>query len=148
MFYYFIFFVFTCVAVSSDLRTREIPNLITLGGSVVGIVLSFVLFGQTAIVLSLFAVLISLLVSVFAFKWELVGGGDAKLLIMFASFLWYPNFIHSLIHIAIAGGVVSLILTLKESWFTKKSLELSLKTVYIPYSLAFFFGLISFYLFR
>lgn len=148
MLYYFIFFVLTCAAVVFDLRTREIPNFLTLSGSVCGMVLSLFFFGQTALMLSLFAVLISLLVSIFAFKWELVGGGDAKLLIMFASFLWYPHFIHSLIYIAIAGGVVSIIYTVKESWFTKKSIELSLKTVHIPYSLAFFFGLLLFYFFK
>lgn len=119
------------VAVVYDFVYKRIPNWLTFGGVVIGLVLASVSGGLT-----LPDSLLGLLVA-FAIGWSfwaagMVGGGDHKLLLVVGTFVGYPLILPVLLGIALAGGAQAVlwIIIKRQSW----------RGVPIPYSLAITVG--------
>ena len=95
------------VAVVLDLRSRRIPNRLTLPLLVAGLVWAGVTAGVTGLLLALLAaVLVSL---PFVLMWLLggAGAGDAKLLAAVAAWLGLADGFVALLGVALAGGVLA-----------------------------------------
>jgi prepilin peptidase CpaA len=96
-----------CAALS-DLRTRRIPNALTVGAFALALVLRSFL-GAEALVGGLLGAGLALVVVLPLFAMRGVGGGDAKLLVMVGAFLGPGEFVPALLASALVGGAMSLI---------------------------------------
>jgi prepilin peptidase CpaA len=96
------------VAALSDLRSRRIPNVLTMGALMVALALRSAA-GPDALVAGLLGAGLALAVMLPLFAMNGVGGGDAKLLIMVGAFLGPAAFVVALLATAIVGGVMSLV---------------------------------------
>lgn len=98
--------VTTCaVAALTDLRSRRIPNLLTLAG--LGAALVFrAMSGLDPLLSGLYAVSIAFVLAFILFALGAFGGGDGKLLIATAAFLGLENLAWGLAFMALFGGIL------------------------------------------
>ncbi len=91
----------------TDLRSRRIPNWITVPGMLVGSVLNAV-HGVAGLTGALLGVATAFLVALPFFATGVLGGGDAKLLMAVGAFFGPVQFLWAALAIAVAGGVLAL----------------------------------------
>ena len=103
------FAVILVLSAASDLRTRRIPNVLTVAGAVAAPVLWGLLEGPTAAMTSMLGGGLALAVGVPLFALGALGGGDAKLLIVTGAFLGPTRLVIALIATGIAGAVLALV---------------------------------------
>ncbi|OGW84839.1 MAG: hypothetical protein A2987_07025 [Omnitrophica bacterium RIFCSPLOWO2_01_FULL_45_10] len=129
---FFAYSVLTCgliVATFVDFEVQEIPDQITLGGILIGLVLSFIfpsIFGREAarwhglIYSAIGAVVGGLSIYIIgffgelAFKREAMGGGDVKLMAAIGAFLGWKLVIMTFFIAPVFGSMVGLFLKMKE----------------------------------
>jgi prepilin peptidase CpaA len=98
------------VAVWTDVRSRRIPNGLTLCALAAALVLR-VAFGAAALADGLLGAGLALMLVLPLFALGGLGGGDAKLLVAVGAFLGPKGFVVALLATAIVGGVMSLVWT-------------------------------------
>ena len=91
----------------TDLRSRRIPNRLTLGILVSGLGLR-ALDGLGPLAEGLLGAGLGLAIAVVLFGLGAVGGGDGKLLIGVGAFLGHERFVGALLLIAVLGGLLGL----------------------------------------
>ena len=91
-----------------DLRTRRIPNLLSLSGVVVAFALRAA-GGADSIAAGALGLLIAVIVAVPLFAAGGLGGGDVKLLGAVGAFLGPAQLVIALLVTAVAGGVIALL---------------------------------------
>ncbi len=99
------------VAVLTDLRSRRIPNALTMALALAGLALHATQ-GWAALGLTIATLAGALAVGSVAFGWGWLGGGDVKLLAAGAATLGFPDAIPFVIYTALAGGVIAFALAL------------------------------------
>jgi prepilin peptidase CpaA len=92
----------------SDVRSRRIPNALTVTGLVVALVLRL-LMGPGAAIDGLLGILLAFLVVLPFFVLGVMGGGDTKLFMMIGAFMGPRNFLWAAVLIAIIGGMLALV---------------------------------------
>lgn len=90
-----------------DLRTRRIPNALTVSGLLLALALRSS-FGPGAVVDGLQSAGIALLVVLPFFMLGALGGGDLKLLVAVGAFMQPTQFVLALLATAIVGGVLAI----------------------------------------
>jgi prepilin peptidase CpaA len=91
-----------------DLRTRRIPNSLTLGLLLAGLLLrSFEGFGSLGT--GLLGAGLGLALAVVLFGVGALGGGDGKLLIGVGAFLGHEEFVGALLLIGVLGGILGVV---------------------------------------
>lgn len=118
----------------TDLRSRKIPNWLTLGALPIGLIASGILGGWQGLFLSFAAMILALLIYFPLYLLRAMGAGDAKLMAAIASFLGPLMWIHLFIFASVLGGVVAVLFTLAKGQF-KNMLG---KSMNILRSLAYF----------
>lgn len=96
------------VAIWTDVRSRRIPNVLTLTGMVVGVALRSV-DGPSAALDGLLGAGLGLLVAIPFLALGALGGGDAKLLAAVGAFMGPARLVGALLAIAVIGGVIAII---------------------------------------
>lgn len=91
----------------SDLRTRRIPNSLTVSGLAAGMALA-VLAPGGSLAGSALAVAVAFAMGFLLFVGRVLGGGDVKLLIAVAALLGMERFAVALLLTALAGAVLAL----------------------------------------
>jgi prepilin peptidase CpaA len=91
-----------------DLRTRRIPNLLTLGAAGAGFAYHLWSGGAGALGLSVLGWLIGLLVFIVPFALGGLGGGDVKLVAALGAWIGPAEAIWLTVYTAIAGGVAAI----------------------------------------
>ncbi|MGI9549134.1 MAG: prepilin peptidase [Bdellovibrionales bacterium] len=145
------------IALVDDLRSRKIHNKLLLILLPIVLVAVFLLKGFVGLKLGLFAALLAMVLGVPLYSIRLIGGGDLKLLIVFALtvdiFALSYSFIYSLFW-ALILGVVKIILDKKIHYFlsnlllifTLKNKKIEKEALHtLPFSVAFLFGWLSYY---
>lgn len=156
------------IAMLWDLRTRKIPNIITLPIIFIGIIINFFNNGFTGIGNSLLGLVIGIMLLLLPFIMKGIGAGDVKLLGAIGALNGVGFVFNTFLYSAIAGGILAIIyafykgylrtLTTKLFSFiigfiTKTTNKETIKmmnerSLKFPYGIALFFGTITAYLVR
>lgn len=102
------FTVIMLLAAASDVRSRRIPNELTVFGMVLAPVLWAFFGGSAAAFTSVLGGGIALAVGMTLFALGAMGGGDAKLLAAMGAFVGSTRLLSALLATGIAGGVFAL----------------------------------------
>ena len=100
------------IAAFCDLRSRNIPNWLTLGGVVAGLAVHLYLSGWSGLQFSASGLGLAALVFLPMFMMRWLGGGDVKLMAGVGALTGATNLIVIFIFDAMLGGVVALIAVL------------------------------------
>jgi prepilin peptidase CpaA len=92
----------------SDIRSRRIPNLVTVTGLVAAIVLRG-LVGPGAAIEGVVGALLAFVVVLPFFVLGVMGGGDTKLFMMIGAFMGPRHFLWAAVLIAIIGGMMAVV---------------------------------------
>jgi prepilin peptidase CpaA len=95
-----------CAAAWSDVRSRRIPNRLTVAGLVAALFLR-VLLGVVPLQQGVLGAALALGISVVLFALGIIGGGDAKLLVAVGAFLGPAGFIGALAISCVVGAVMA-----------------------------------------
>lgn len=101
-----------CVSVWFDVRSRRIPNLLTVAGLGAALVLRGWL-GVSALVEGVEGAGVGLALALVPFALGMLGGGDVKLLAAVGGFMGPTRFIGAFLAIALVGGVLALLEALR-----------------------------------
>jgi prepilin peptidase CpaA len=96
------------VAAYTDLRTRQISNLLTGAMAVIALALS-IPDGITSVATAALVMLVAFLAGTFAFSLGWFGGGDVKLLAACCGFAKFPGAAELVLYTLMAGGAVALV---------------------------------------
>ncbi len=99
-------------AAVSDIRSRSIPNWLTLGGIVASLALNTYFSGLGGLKLAAVGLGVAAVIFLPLFALRFLGGGDVKLMAAIGGMAGYENLIAIFIIDAIFGGVVALILVI------------------------------------
>jgi prepilin peptidase CpaA len=124
------------VAAFTDIRRRQIDNwlngAIAMGAPVFWWASGLSLWPDVALQLGVALVAFALLAGLFALK--MMGGGDVKLLTALALWVRWDDFVQLLLVMAIAGGVLTVVMFF---WHTARRQK---ERLAIPYGVAIAFG--------
>jgi prepilin peptidase CpaA len=98
------------IAAATDLRKREIPNWLTFGAILAGLILHPVLSGWAGLRLSLVGFLIAALIFLPLFVLRFLGGGDVKLMGAIGAIAGQHNLLVIFILDALFAGIAAIIL--------------------------------------
>ncbi len=98
-------------ACATDVAWRRVPNVLTFGAALIGLVLHGALQGPHGLLLSAIGWGVGLLVFLPVFALRGLGGGDVKLMAAFGAFVGPRLVIWTALYGAIAGGVFAVALT-------------------------------------
>jgi prepilin peptidase CpaA len=139
--------VLAAAGLATDLRSRRIPNWLTLPGMAAGFILQAALFGAQGAVASLEGWLFGLAVLVLPFVKGGMGGGDVKLLAAIGSILGFHPMVYAALYTALAGGILAVWaawrngvwnVVLHGMWMPGMK-----SGVYVPYAVAIFAGTLA-----
>lgn len=121
------------IAGYTDLRTRRIPNALTLGGFVLALVLRALPGGEPLLPgvlggLAAFALAVPLVLM------GGLGGGDAKLLAAVGAFVGLPDLPVALLGTALAGGAMALVAVLRQGAFVETLHHCWRLVAWLPYA--------------
>ena len=106
--YLFLIFSLLLVAVVSDLRTREIPDGVTVGLLLIAIAAATFGWAELRWWMVLSGAVAGLLIGLLLFRFAHLGGGDAKLIIGLGASLGPVALLFVLFWMALAGGLLAL----------------------------------------
>ncbi len=102
-----------------DLRTRRIPNALTLGGAVGACVYALAFHGARGLTMSLAGWAAGLAIFLPFFLLRGLGAGDVKLMACLGAWLGPGLAVWSALYAALAGGVLALIVALASGYFRR-----------------------------
>ena len=91
----------------TDLRTRRIPNVLTIGAALAGLVFQFATGGVEALGQAALGWLLGALVFLLPFALGGLGGGDVKLLAALGAWLGPADALWLVLYTGVAGGVMA-----------------------------------------
>jgi len=109
--------VVAAVACICDLRSRRIPNVLTLGAAGAGFIYHLSTGGPGALGQSMLAWLIGVLVFIVPFALRGLGGGDVKLVAALGAWIGPSHAIWLAVYTALAGGVMAIGISLVYGYF-------------------------------
>lgn len=128
----------------SDVKTRRIPNLLTLPGIFLGFILNTILSGFNGFKLSLFGFLIGFCFFLIFYLIGGMGAGDVKLMGAVGAIMGYPLIINVFIFTVISSFIIIIFMffpIILNSVISKNYSNLkSIRKTYIPYGLAISLG--------
>ena len=95
----------------TDLRTRRIPNVLTFGAALAGLVFQFATGGVEALGQAALGWLLGALVFLLPFALGGLGGGDVKLLAALGAWLGPGDVLWLSLYTGVAGGVMALVVS-------------------------------------
>ena len=101
-----VFVIFMIAAATFDLRTRRIPNVLTVSGFMIALALRSAV-GGSAVLDGFQGAGIALLVVLPFFALGALGGGDLKLLVAVGAFMGPHQFLYALLATALLGVVLA-----------------------------------------
>jgi len=105
--------ILVTVAARADVRTRTIPNLITLPALLLGVAIHTVLAGTAGLTSSAAGIAIAggALLPGWLFRW--MGAGDVKLMAAVGAWLAWPQAVIAVLASLVMGGAISLVIAVR-----------------------------------
>jgi prepilin peptidase CpaA len=103
-----VFVAILTTAAYLDVRTGRIPNFLTLGGLILGLLLRAPA-GIDGMAHGVLGAGLALLVALPFFAVRALGGGDTKLLIVVGAFMGEGRLVGALLLIAVLGGIIAIV---------------------------------------
>ena len=102
--------VLLVMATVIDWRTYRIPNWLTVGGMVFGLIYNTVAAGPalSGLLLALAGLGVGLVVLLPLYVLRVMGAGDVKLMAMVGAFMGVPDIVYAVLYALIAGGIAAL----------------------------------------
>ena len=91
-----------------DLRTRRIPNYLTLGTAVAGLAYNFMSHGLSGLADGFLGMLLGFAFLILPYLWGGMGAGDVKALAALGAWLGFWGTLFLFCYMAIAGGILAL----------------------------------------
>jgi prepilin peptidase CpaA len=107
-----VFFAVVALAMTSDVRTRRIPNALTMAGLIAGLLMRSLL-GADALIGGFQGAGLAFLIALPLFLLRGLGGGDVKLLIAVGAFAGPERLLVACALTAVAGGAMALLWALR-----------------------------------
>ncbi|MCZ2153784.1 MAG: prepilin peptidase [Bryobacterales bacterium] len=131
--------VICLIGAITDLRTRRIPNWLTLGSLPIGLIASGVLGGWKGLFFSIAGMLLALVIYFVMYLLRAMGAGDAKIMAAIGAFIGPLMWFHLFLFASILGGVAAVVFTLARGQFKSmlsKSMEILRSLAYLraPYA--------------
>ena len=105
-------------AAAIDLRTRRVPNVLTMSVALVGLGLAAVGMGRVGIVASAVGCLIGLAMMLPGYLIGATGGGDVKLMAAIGTLLGPAATFRAFVATAVAGGLIGAFIALRRGRLT------------------------------
>jgi prepilin peptidase CpaA len=102
--------VMVLIAAGSDIRSRTIPNWLTVGGILAGLALHSYANGWAGLKFSAAGLGVAALIFLPLFALRFLGGGDVKIMGAIGALAGYENLLVIFIFDAILGGVVAVVM--------------------------------------
>jgi prepilin peptidase CpaA len=116
--------VLSLIACATDLRTQRIPNVLTFGGALAGLVAHIALHGVNGAQTAVGGWLTGLVTFLPFFALGGMGGGDVKLLAALGAWLGAYETLYLALYSGIAGGVLAVVVA-----FSRGYLQVALRNV-------------------
>ena len=101
----------------TDLRSRRIPNLLTFGAAVAGIVFHALVPGGESATGAALGWLVGVAVFLIPFALGGLGGGDVKLLGALGAWLGPAGIVWAALYTGVAGGIMAVVVALASGYF-------------------------------
>ena len=75
----------------SDVKSKKLPNIVTISGILFGVIFNTYLYGYTGLLSSLISIVVVFVLFIVPYLLKQFGAGDIKLLIMVASIIESPH---------------------------------------------------------
>jgi len=105
----------TVLAAAVDLRTRRVPNVITLSLAAAGLMMAFTGLGRVGLVASLLGLGLGVALMLPSHVFGATGAGDVKLFAAVGAFLGPAGILSAFLYTAIAGGVLAVAIAIHRS---------------------------------
>lgn len=129
------------VAVWYDVRLRIIPNWLTFGGTFIGLVLALIGFGREGFFNHLSSAFVIGGIWYGFWRFQLVGGGDQKLMFAIGTFLGTRCVVPVLLGVAVCGALQAILTVFVRSRaLSLVSYRQAIKQISVPYSIAIAVG--------
>jgi prepilin peptidase CpaA len=148
----YVLLLIVTLATVLDIKTRKIPNWLTINGLLLGLLINIYLLGfKLGLFYGLGGVALALLVCIIPFALRVLGAGDVKLLMLIGAFLGYYAILWVLIFTALSGGLMAVIFLVVKGDIRSYWNHIFYKTVMpgknglkakLPYSIAILCGLV------
>ena len=99
------------IACVTDLRTRRIPNILTFGAALVGLLYQFATGGIDGLGQAGLGWLVGAVIFILPFALGGLGGGDVKLLAALGAWLGPADVVWLSLYTGVAGGVMALVVS-------------------------------------
>jgi prepilin peptidase CpaA len=123
---YYIALAVACVACFTDLRSRRIPNVLTFGTAIGGVLFHAITGGVDGLLLAAAGCAIGLVIFFVPFALGGLGAGDVKLLGALGTWLGPAAALWVALYAGIAGGVLALVVALSHGYLRRALSNISL----------------------
>jgi prepilin peptidase CpaA len=107
------------LACATDLRSRRIPNWLTLGAMVTGVCFHAIVPGGSGFAPAAFGLVVGLLVFFPFFALGALGAGDVKLMAALGAWVGAAAVVNVALYGAVAGGVLAVIVAVSRSYLPR-----------------------------
>ncbi len=105
---YILLFPLLCISAYTEIKSRRIPNWLTLGTLLTALASSFIVGGSTMFKFSLIGFLVGTAAFLPFCLAGVLGGGDLKLMAAVGAIVGYPTVFWALYYTVLAGGLIAL----------------------------------------
>jgi prepilin peptidase CpaA len=142
--YTIIVFCVVLIALITDLRERRIPNLLTFGGAIVGLIVHTFDSGWDGLTAGLIGWVVGIALLIIPFLMGGMGAGDVKLMGAIGALMGAPFVFFTMLWTGVAGGIISIIYLLyHRTWFSLSFRKITASSQSIPYGIAIFIGVVA-----
>lgn len=118
--YDYILFIFLIVAFFMDVRHYKLPNWLTAGGMLVGIMFHLITNGIDGLIFSFLGLLVAGGIFMILYIFKAIGAGDVKLFAAIGSLVGIHMVLYMMMYSIICGGIIGIIILLFTKTFLAK----------------------------
>lgn len=118
--YDYLLFVIIIIAFIWDVRHNKIPNWLTAGSALLGLITHLISGGIDGILFSFFGLAAGGGICLLLYVFKAIGAGDVKLFAAIGAFTGFENALYILMYSIVFGGIIGIILLL----FTRTKLHI------------------------